>query len=1166
MKKFGNYARFPSGKWGKIHLLMKLKLILLLCCANTMLANTSYSQQTKFNVRFDDKAIVDVIRDLRTQTGYDFAYVRGVIPADVKVSLTMNEASIEEILNRVFTANGLDYSINGNVVIVTRSRNVQQPAQAAVTGTVVDADGNPLPGATVSVKGSNRGVVTGADGRYSLTASRGDVVVFSYLGKQDVEVTYSSQQTINVTLVDRATEVEKVVVTGIIDRRAESFTGSATTMTGADLMRVGNGNVFQSLRNLDPTLYIMDNMEMGSDPNTLPTMTMRGTSTFTEMSLEGDDSSLGNLRSNYQSVPNMPLFILDGFETSAQKIFDLDMNRIASVTLLKDAAAKAIYGSKAAHGVVVIETVKLQSSKPMITYTGSFDIQMPDLSSYNMSNAMDKLDIEFKELYYPGSTNDLSIDMIKEFYDRRREVLGGLEVDWMSKPVRVGFGQKHSVIGEMGENNLRVLLGASFNNVVGVMKGSDRTTISGNVNINYRIGNFRISNNMEYTHNDATDSPFGSYSAFTRMNPYENIYDEFGQIRPIIDSKSNPYYDGIIKTKILQGYKQFTDNLQIEWNVAQGLTVRGRLGIDSHVMEASTFYPSNHSTQIDRPGTPPESQKPADQKGLFRVNNGEKFTLSGNLTVSYNRVFAEKHFLMGTVYTDLSETSSEEVMHEAVGLPSDNMDDILYAMRYKENSRPTGMSSIRREAGFTGIAQYSYDDRLIADFTLRTNATSMFGSNNRWATFWSLGLGWNIHNERFITSDEISQLRLRASIGTVGNQNFMNNRSLSVYEYVPDERYNGKVGSWLQNMENPDLKWEQSLEKNVGFDVSAYGLTVTADLYHKSTKNTVTNLAIAPSTGFTSVSENIGTVENKGFEVRLNYRAINTQRAFLNISGSVASNKNTITKISDAMEAYNDRIRAEYSRTDNLGVEWNTWEDQPVINPTPSQLPALMYEVGNDQEAIWAVRSAGIDPATGIEAFYGRDGQLTYIYRGSDLQVVGTSQPRFRGTFGVNGEWNGLGFSVTCRYLAGGQYYNSTLRDKVENIVITDNFDRRALTERWMEVDQTAYFKRLSERDANLSIPYHMGSATYSYTSTADQTSLPTKATSRFVQDRNELDISQVSVYYNLNPKILKKLRMSRLRISAYMNDVAKFSTIGIERGTEYPFARTISFSITGTF
>lgn len=219
---------------------------------------------------------------------------------------------------------------------------------------------------------------------------------------------------------------------------------------------------------------------MGSNPNSVPDMSMRGTSSF-------PTTESSSLRSNYQNQPNQPLFILDGFETTAETIMDMDMNRIESITILKDASAKALYGSKAANGVIVIETKRLTGNQQRITYNGSISLEMPDLTSYDLCNAFEKLEAERLDGVYTSSSANTQIQLDQLYNGRRKLALEGLDTYWLSKPLHTGIGHKHNLNIELGDSqNLRAILDLTYNQITGVMKGSNRRNISGDINLSYR--------------------------------------------------------------------------------------------------------------------------------------------------------------------------------------------------------------------------------------------------------------------------------------------------------------------------------------------------------------------------------------------------------------------------------------------------------------------------------------------------------------------------------------------------------------------------------------------------------------------------------------------------------------------------------------------------------
>jgi hypothetical protein len=488
--------------------------------------------------------------------------------------------------------------------------------------------------------------------------------------------------------------------------------------------------------------------------------------------------------------------------------------------------------------------------------------------------------------------------------------------------------------------------------------------------------------------------------------------------------------------------------------------------------------------------------------------------------------------LFGNAGFNVSEREFEEVIHLAEGFPSSRMDDIVFARSYALDSRPTGISGVSRDVGFLFVGSYIYDNRFLSDFTFRTSASSQFGDDKRWSNFWSVGLGWNLHNEKFFAKAPFEQFRIRASVGSTGNQNFNSNESVVTYGYYLDSRYQDNVGSYALNMGNPGLQWETKFDFNNGFDIKIGGLTLRYDYYESYTENLITDITLPYYSGFSSVKDNLGKVKNSGIEANISYLLWSRGRNYFSINGGITTNENKIIELSDALQSFNDA-------------------QDKIAADRGNNRPVNRYESGMSMNAIWAVPSLGIDPSTGQEIYVKQDGSTTYEWDADDLVVVGNSNPKYRGIFGFSGEYEGFGISVTARYLGGGQLYNQTLVDKVENVDMNYNVDEPVLTGRWRYPGQHALYKRLG---------------TYSVDPDGDNVFVSlqekTRPTSRFVQDRNELDIAAINVYYEFKPRLTKAMGLDRLRLSFNMNDVAKFSSIEIERGTQYPFSRSMTFSL----
>jgi len=1134
MKKNANWW-FVMRKNKPQKLLRIMKLIFLMCvCIATSVSARSLAQQ-RITMQLGETGLKAVFKEISRQTSKTVIYNDDLLKFDGKVRADFIDVELEEVLKQVLKDQRMSYKFMDDYILIVRQKDVPQTvSEITLKGTVVDQTGAALPGVTVLVKGTTLGTSTNIEGKFSLQLpeTQNMVLVFSMIGMKSKEVPVGKQREFKITLTEEKSELEEVVVTGIVERKAESFTGSTVTMKNEDLKRVGNANVFQSLKSLDPSLMIFDNMEFGSDPNKNPKMTLRGASSI-DMGTEDLD-----IKGTYANDPNAPLFILDGFEATVQKIMDLDMDRIASLTILKDASAKAIYGSRAANGVIVIETKQDESGDLRVTYTGSVTLEVPDLTSYNLTNAAQKLQLE-KEfgLYEPTDMNGEDVSGKELYMSKYKAVYAGVNTDWLAKPLHMGTGQKHSLSIELGGRDLRVMTTFSYNHIVGVMKGSTRDTYDGSLQVSYRHKKFNFRNILNVTSNVANDSPYGTFSEYAAMNPYYSPYDKNGFLvknaalsvdgLETTEFVANPLYNATLNTKIENRYLDVTDNLYVEWSVLQGLKATLRFGITEKRTSADEFYPANHLKFYNYTGDD------LFRKGSYQANTGHMKKLSGDLNVRYSTVVKEKHYLFTNVGLNLSDETYEEIVHKAEGFPNDRMNDLMFAKQYVKDTKPSGKESTIRDIGILGIFNYTYDNKYLFDASYRANASSQFGANNRWGSFWSIGVGWNMHKEAFMNSEIFENFKIRGSLGYTGSQSQDAYASIPTYVYTLDRTYTGLLSSQLQGMKNDDLKWQRKMDYNVGFDMNIKRrFSLTFDAYRSITDNTLIDLTLPPSNGFTTLRENAGEVINRGFDIRTSYTILQNvkERSFLTVNLNISRNKNKLAKLSDAMNVYNESQNASVSGT----------------------APAQLYYDGVSMNAIWAVRSLGIDPHNGREIYLSSRGLPTYNWSAADQVVLGDEMPKFQGTGGISFEWKGIGGNASFTFQYGAQMYNTTLVQKVENANLSDNVDARLFDGVW----------RPGEGGVK---PYR--APRYRDPSTGNWVTPETKPTSRFVQDRNEFALTNLSLYYDFyRYEFLKRCGMERLRVSAYANNLFTISSIEIERGTSYPFARSFNFSLSVTF
>ncbi|MBQ2229350.1 MAG: SusC/RagA family TonB-linked outer membrane protein, partial [Bacteroidales bacterium] len=932
------------------------------------------------------------------------------------------------------------------VILVSLSApTLQAQNTRQVKGTVYDETGEPFPGVIVMSRKHKLAATTDIDGKFILSGVPADAVlsveIMSYK-TQEIRVA-DIKKDLKIYLEPDSQVLEESVVTGIFTRKKDSFTGSVQSMTSEDIKRVSNSNVVESLKNLDPSLLVLDNLEAGSNPNAMASMQIRGASTLA--------AETSNLKSNFLAKANQPLFILDGFETTLEKVTDMDMNRVQSITILKDASAKAIYGSKGANGVIVIETKALTNDKSRVTYNGSLSIEAPDLTSYNLCNSLEKLDVERREGYYQNDDSFETVARQALYNERLKKALEGQDTYWLSKPLRLGIGQKHSVSIELGSKELRALATFSYNDTQGAMKGSFRDVISGNVNVAYRRGGWTFRNIMGISHMNSSESPWGNFNEYAVLNPYLTPYDEEGNLKKVLQIKDytyggvstffglvmNPMYNATIGTTDTSQYLAISDNFYAEYQFLKFLRLVARFGIDSQKTRTDEFKPGQHTDFYDT--------NEILRRGSYEQSNGSYTTYSGDVSAQLNHNIAGKHDLFATLDWSISQTNYDEIVNYTEGFPNSNMKSITFARQYATDMVPTGSDGLNRNLGALATAGYSYDNRYMADATIKGSASSVFGTKNHWGLFWSAGLAWNIHNERWM-KDKVSwitQLKLRASLGSSGNQNYTSNVALPVYTYYSSAYYSGFTGAALNNMANPELGWEEKMDYNVGIDFRTRSLNVVLDAYIADTQNLVFSRTILPSTGFLSTNDNLGKVRNKGLEASVSWTFYRRGASYISLFSKTAINDNRVLEISDVLKSYNEQQQARAKETGMAD-------------------PVIQYYDGMPLHSIWVVRSLGINSADGYEIFLDRNGNITTQWSPSNLYNAGSSDPLFNGNFGINGEVKGFGFSLTATFYGGGYLYNNTLLNKVENTTLENNVDRRVFSGRWAKAGDVAPFKAQS--------------------------------------------------------------------------------------------------------
>lgn len=983
----------------------------------------------------------------------------------------------------------------------------------------------PMVGVTIRLDGHSTGVITDINGCYVLTLpEKGGLVIYSYIGFETRKIKVTSRQKVDVQMLEATESIQEVIVTGYNSIQKESFTGNTTKIEKEDLLKVNPNNLISAIQTFDPSFRIQENLAAGSDPNSLPQFVLRGQTGIGETTL-GQTSTSSISREVLSGNSNLPIFILDGFEVDVEKIYDLDMNSIHSINILKDAAATAMYGSRAANGVIVIERRAPEAGKFRVQYSGVLSAELPDLSSYNLMNAREKLETERLAGLYDSNTPEID-PYTNGYYQRLNNVLTGVDTYWLSQGLRTALNHKHSVFIDGGENDVRWGVELGFRGTEGVMKHSSRKNANAAFYVDYRIGGLQIKNKVTYTYNKSTDVPFNSFSDYSHLLPYMRLYDENGDyVRRLekFDGASgtqvNPLYEiNFYNSFDHSGYDEVTDDLSLNWRITDGLRLRGQFSV---LMRNST------GDLYKDPASASYSASTGNINGEKTESTQKRTVIDGSLSLMYNNTF-KGHNLNICLSSNMRQTQSTASETRYRGFPGGDLVSSNYAAEVY--GKPGSSDNTTRLVGALLTSNYTYNNIYLADLTGRIDGSSEFGSDKRWSMFWSTGAGINIHNYDFMKSNELfSMLKFRASYGLTGKTNFSLYSAKDMYQLQTDSWYPTGYGVFLYQMGNPNLKWERKYTLDYGVEIGLWHdkIYLKASAYDERTIDLITDYTIPSSTGFTSYKENMGKVKNTGVELELRARLYSDRNWLFQLYGSFARNKNTIIEISQAMRDYNKRVEELFS-----GYNPESSSDSKYAKTY------LKYYEGASLTSIYGMKSLGISPTNGKEIYLRRNGDVTDVWSADEWTIIGDTAPKGQGSFGYTLSYKQLSMFASFLYTFGGGAYNNTLVSYVENADIkNDNVDKRVLLDRWQKPGDITTMKDIRDRNVT------------------------TGASSRFVQKNNTLQWSSLTMSYNFRPEQLKKLHLSGLRLSFTMNDLFYWSTIRQERGLDYPYSR--SFNLT---
>ena len=983
-----------------------------------------------------------------------------------------------------------------------------------IYGVVVEKKGGtPLVGASVALwKGGKmlNGTVTDIDGAFCITTTEKNFEVqISFVGYNTVKFQSSSRKLagMKIELDEDSHSLGDVVITGFVTKNKETFTGSATEISALELKQVSGTNLIGAIAALTPGMSMVQNTTQGSNPNNLPELVLRGMSSF----------------SNQGQQVNQPTIILDGTEITMQELYDLDINEIEKVTVLKDASATALYGSKAANGVIVITRKPILESKLRVQYNFTGNVQFPMLDDYDVLNAAEKLEYERLAGLYTatgvnpetGLPNQYDLDLL--YNERYKQVMAGQNSDWLSQPARTAFSQDHSLRIYGGASNMRYELTGRMGDTKGVMKGDYRKRYSIGFKLDYFINNsITISNRTTYQEVDVKNTPYGSFSQYVKMNPYDKMYNENGTVNTNLSwDINNPLYEASLGSFSTSGSRSFSNTTDFRWDINKMFLLTGHFNISSNEQK-SDIYTSPKSLAY-------KNETDLTKKGQYTKSMSDGTSYNGNLVATFNKFFKDESLVSLSAGWEINHSESTSETVQAVGFFNDKLSSFGSAAGYPTGEVPAGAPSETADVGVFTTGNFSFRNRYFVDATWRTTGSSQFGANNRYGHFWSGGLGWNVMNESFMkkTKKHFDIFKLRSSVGYTGKVSFSPFQAMTMYSYLNTYEYKNGIGAVPLTIGNIDLAWERTMNYNIGLDVSMFDrrLNFVVDAYIRNTTDLLLDKAKAPSTGVTTAKGNLGEMQNRGIEFQLDGYVFRTNDFYWRLGTTGYMNRNKITKINKALEEINKNNQA------NAGLY---------------DYPLPQYAEGESVTALKLVRSGGIDPATGKEVYIKRNGERTFVYDPADKVLIGDTEPKYTGTFSTNLYWKGFSLYALFNFRLGAWVYNTTRSTKVEGADPRYNADQRVFNDRWKQPGDIAIYKDIAD------------------------TSTP-KQTDRFAEKENTLTLGSLNLSYEFDDKICSKLHLRNMRAGINFTDILRFSSVKIERGTDYLYSQGFEFFLNVT-
>ncbi len=907
----------------------KLSCLLLFFCLQIQ-ANV-YSQQTRVSIKLDNVSVQQLFVEIERMTDLAFVYNTKDIESLGVMDVDFTNEEVETILDACLKGKGLSYNIVNNHVVIRRAEaQAQQQAVRTVKGKVLEKGTNtPLPGATIKIKGTSLGVATGIDGNFELTIPMEDAVLeISFIGYKNTEIAVGTRDEITIYLESDIEEISEVVVTGFQRREKAVMVGSVSTATARDLETAGVTTVDKALAGKLAGVYIRST---SGRPGETGRIQIRGVNTMTGTT--------------------EPLYVLDGMPLQTGEVSgginnlltngigNIPPENIKSISILKDATAASIYGSRAANGVVIIETKMGEAGQDYVSYTGKFGVTMAPKNKFDFMNTAEKIQLE-RELYdefhpsYGGRVVQIlnSRDngtISSEEAERQIAELGEINTDWMDVLYRNAISHSHNLTLSGGNTKTQYFTSFNYQKAQGTL--IENVFQSGGLNMKlqrYVRDNLLLKFNLYSTIKKNQEGQAGmdvfTYAAFA--NPYERPYEEDGSYAA--DMSYRDLTNDISYTSDLN-YMDFNIVRELKENTLTNnyADIRGQFGIEYTFLDHFRYngsvvanYTWVHDIDESQPGTYRSWAQnwlnyaaggkilPEHNMGFLQESTGRVFDYTVRNSIEYNNKFAGKHFVQVFFANEFGGRTNYQYNsfnpiylseYRIVGYP--NWDLVGPDVYMELDLSRFGTSSFEedRSASFIGSLVYSYDDRYVFNGNIRYDGVDILGSDNQFEPLWSAGVKWNAHSESFLKGYDSILSRLVLSFG-YGYRGSINRSVYPFHSYLLGSNvYDGTVSASKLRFGNPAIKWERKKEINLGLELSLFKgrINMEGRYFNEKINDLLDNLKLSPSVGRVDATVNVGKMSNKGFEYSMRVEAIKNDNILWEIGGNITSVKNNLDDV-----------------------------------------------------------------------------------------------------------------------------------------------------------------------------------------------------------------------------------------------------------------------------